>query len=127
MLTRRGLIGSLAASLLCAPAVIKSSALMPVSALKLPPRQFVRAIGLDAGSIEFVTGSTPTWGIPCDGRLVNGFDYPDLFKAVRGRSPSNPEDDWVHIAEHHTHPFNPSPPTIDYYHTMSWPLAEKTT
>jgi hypothetical protein len=117
MLTRRSLIGSLIGALVCAPSVVHSGVLMPISSLKLPKLKYIRALGPDAGMIETFAGTPPTGMIPMDGRLVYGFDYPDLFKAVRGRTPSNPDDDYIHIWAEPEHTFNPSP-SADYYHSM---------
>lgn len=58
--------------------------------------------------------------------MVSGFDYPDLFQAVRGRMPTNRDDDWIHIWAEPEHTFNPMP-TCDYHHTLvDFGAAEKT-
>lgn len=96
-LSRRSLIVGMGASLLLAPAVIRASAnLMPISAKNLPRFGYVRAFGPDAGTIETIQGQAPSWGIPADGRMIRGIDYPELYRSVRGVDARN-DDDWVHL------------------------------
>jgi hypothetical protein len=75
----------------------KKASLVPISARNLPRVKYVLAVGRNAGSIVEVAGPVPAWLIPADGRMVSGFDWPDLFVATRGRKPSNRTDDWIRI------------------------------
>jgi hypothetical protein len=79
------------------PAVVTARNIMPISARNLASLQYVLAVGRDAGSIVEVAGTAPGWMIPADGRMVSGFDWPDLFLATRGREPTNECDDWIRI------------------------------
>ena len=108
---RRGFLTGLG-SLLMAPAVCKASLLMPVSALHIPKRKFVYAIGEQAGTMVELAGTAPSWALPCDGRLVNGLKHPELFKAVRGYAPRH-ADEWVHIWHEDCHELN-TVQTVDY-------------
>jgi hypothetical protein len=77
------------------PAVVSARNIMPISARNLASLKYVLAVGRDAGSIVEVAGTAPCWMIPADGRMVSGFDWPDLFLATRGRAPTNECDDWM--------------------------------
>jgi hypothetical protein len=79
-------------SLTVMPAVVSARNIMPISARNLASLKYVMAVGRDAGSII-----APGWMIPADGRMVSGFDWPDLFLATRGRQPTNASDDWIRI------------------------------
>lgn len=107
MIGRRAFLGGLASAMF-APLVVHSEILMPVSSLNIPKRKFIISKGGDVGAIEEFAGTAPDWAIPCDGRVVNGFDHPDLFKAVRGISPRHKdrEDAWIHIHYEDGHDLN---------------------
>jgi hypothetical protein len=79
------------------PAVVSARNIMPISARNLVSLKYVLAVGRDAGSIVEVAGTAPGWMIPADGRMVSGFDWPDLFLATRGREPTNECDDWIRV------------------------------
>jgi hypothetical protein len=79
------------------PAVVLARNMMPISSRNLQRMKYVLAVGRDAGSIVEVAGTAPDWMIPADGRMVSGFDWPDLFLATRGRAPTNECDDWIRI------------------------------
>jgi hypothetical protein len=84
-------------ALVAVPALVRACNIMPISARNVPCRKYVLALGSNAGSIVEVAGPVPAWLIPADGRMVSGFDWPDLFVATRGRKPSNRTDDWIRI------------------------------
>ena len=118
MLTRRSLFASLAAAAVFAPGVVRSGILMPISAVKLPKLNYVRTVGPAAGIIDALAGTPPAGYIPCDGRMVGGLIYPDLFRAVRGREPVSHEDDWINIWHDEGHEKNVYQ-TVDYFKTLN--------
>ena len=122
MLNRRWFLSGLTSAVV-APMVIKASSLMPISSLKLPKLKYVRAIGIDAGTIEAHV-NTSLGLIPCDGRMVNGLEWPDLFRAVRGRDPVSAVDDYIHIECENGHKENPVL-TVDVWRTIVWPAGVK--
>jgi hypothetical protein len=79
------------------PAVVTARNIMPISARNLASLKYVLAVGRDAGSIVEVAGTAPDWMIPADGRMVSGFEWPDLFLATRGREPTNASEDWIRV------------------------------
>lgn len=86
---------------------------------------YIRGAGLGAGEIIMANGSAPSVLIPCDGRLVNGFDWPELYQAVRGRPPTNPDDDYLSIMhDEMTHTLTAQLPTVDRYTTFSMVIPD---
>jgi hypothetical protein len=70
--SRRAFLGGLAA-LIAAPAVVRASSLMPISAAKLilPPTEII-------GQIKPIVGAIPEGWIECNGRMLCAAHYPAL-------------------------------------------------
>lgn len=113
--TRRLFLATLAAAL-AGPAVVKASALMPISAANLAKLQYVIVSGEAVGQIVEMAGSPPPWAIPCNGLLIKGTDYPDFYRSVRGRLPTG-DDDWVHVPPLGEHEYS-GVRTADYFYSM---------
>lgn len=112
MIGRRAFLGGLASAMF-APLVVHSEILMPISSTNILKRKFIISKGVDVGAIEEFAGTAPEWAIPCDGRLINGFDYPDLMRTVRGgKWQDHREDAWIHIHHEEGHERN-SDITVD--------------
>ena len=78
--SRRSFLTGLGAALVAAPALVKASNLMPISAAKLwTPQTSV------VGAIKPVVGSIPAGWVECDGRWLIARDYPMLYALLKGK------------------------------------------
>lgn len=107
---------------MAAPAIVHAHAIMPVSSKNLPSLSYVIATGPEAGTIVKLTSASPLKTIPCDNRMVNGLDWPELFKSVRGYEPKY--DDELHIMGFEDHAWQNNE-TVDQFVSMKIVEATK--
>jgi hypothetical protein len=81
MIRRRLFLGALS-GLVVVPPIVRAASIMPI-AVERPPAPFLPPIG----SIYPIGGAIPAGWLPCDGREVSAFLFPDLARVLRAVSP----------------------------------------
>jgi len=80
--TRRAFLGGLAAAL-AAPAIVRASSLMPVSAKLIVPRLEI------VGAIKPIVGPIPEGWVECNGRWLCKHAHSDLYAVIGGKYGEN--------------------------------------